>query len=380
MGLAASVGLLVLAFSGRHVEIHNHYGTLTLVALIASAAALLSGQWAVAGVVVGVGICSKYPHGVAGFGVYAVAAVAVGGWAAAGLLIADALSVVVVVAAMGRRGRHWFVRRAVRNKTTFLEAGRMRPTEGVRRIVGRKAMPRRARSLTLAAHVVMPAAMAMAGVAVVVSPSAGTTVGLALALLALIAWYPRSDSAHVVPASSLSITAVGLVAVAFDVSPDIWPPLTVIALLVVVVFIADLIDRLPGEAGRDVPTFRLVPVVRHHQRWPDETEDLIELTGGEVFLLLANAAMVYAAGEARNPTPFDYPFNTTFGPDGQQEVIRAIQRGEIEHVCKGPGIPPHFQPSELADFVDRAMKPVATCALGRVFVLDGGSSGPAAAG
>ena len=64
--------------------------TLTLVALIASAAALLSGQWAVAGVVVGVGICSKYPHGVAGFGVYAVAAVAVGGWAAAGLLITGA--------------------------------------------------------------------------------------------------------------------------------------------------------------------------------------------------------------------------------------------------------------------------------------------------
>ena len=54
---------------------------------------------------------------------------------------------------------------------------------------------------------------------------------------------------------------------------------------------------------------------------------------GELLILDLDASLYYLVGGLRNPTPFDYPLVNSLGPGGQQQVIAAIDRGEIRDVC-----------------------------------------------
>jgi hypothetical protein len=55
----------------------------------------------------------------------------------------------------------------------------------------------------------------------------------------------------------------------------------------------------------------------------------------EVLLLVPDAGFRYLTTGLRNPTPFDFPFVTTFGRNGQQRVVHSLASGEIGQVCLG---------------------------------------------
>jgi hypothetical protein len=57
--------------------------------------------------------------------------------------------------------------------------------------------------------------------------------------------------------------------------------------------------------------------------------------GDPVFLLKWGAARDYLASGLRNPTPFDYPYATAVGLQGQKELIRSIHEGGLRIVCLG---------------------------------------------
>ena len=54
-----------------------------------------------------------------------------------------------------------------------------------------------------------------------------------------------------------------------------------------------------------------------------------------ILLLLPDAGFRYLTTGLRNPTPFDFPFVTTFGRNGQQRVVDSLRSGRIGPVCLG---------------------------------------------
>jgi hypothetical protein len=77
-----------------------------------------------------------------------------------------------------------------------------------------------------------------------------------------------------------------------------------------------------------------------------------------VLLLLPDAGFRYLTTGLRNPTPFDFPFVTTFGRNGQQRVVEALAAGRIGQVCLGRswfGL----EPTQLVNYVRRTMRPRA---------------------
>jgi 4-amino-4-deoxy-L-arabinose transferase-like glycosyltransferase len=67
----------------------------------------------------------------------------------------------------------------------------------------------------------------------------------------------------------------------------------------------------------------------------DLATELREADGGQntTFLLMRGAPFYYLLSGLSDPTRFDYPLVTTFGASGQDEVIEAIRRGAVRHVC-----------------------------------------------
>lgn len=90
-----------------------------------------------------------------------------------------------------------------------------------------------------------------------------------------------------------------------------------------------------------------------------------------VFVLSQHAAFHYLATGRANPTPFDYPFATAFGRNGEDEVASAIAQGRIHALCLDPRIlhSGRLRPERLVRFVMEAMEPVAkedSCTLYRL--------------
>jgi hypothetical protein len=75
---------------------------------------------------------------------------------------------------------------------------------------------------------------------------------------------------------------------------------------------------------------------------------------GDVFLLMAGGSVFYLTGSAQNPTPFDYPYATTMGLRGEDELISAIDAGRLRYVCLGPGLE-WLMPARLIRHVQSAM-------------------------
>ena len=53
---------------------------------------------------------------------------------------------------------------------------------------------------------------------------------------------------------------------------------------------------------------------------------------GRTFLLVPDAGLYYLITGMRNPTPYDYPYVTAFGRNGEAQTAAAIRRGEITKV------------------------------------------------
>ena len=95
---------------------------------------------------------------------------------------------------------------------------------------------------------------------------------------------------------------------------------------------------------------------------------LRKATGGDpVFLLKWGAARDYLASGLRNPTPFDYPYASSLGLRGQEELIRSIDEGRLRTVCVGRGAE-ELELPQLTQHVPQAMvrvRDLGFCALYR---------------
>lgn len=77
--------------------------------------------------------------------------------------------------------------------------------------------------------------------------------------------------------------------------------------------------------------------------------------GERPFLLIPEAGMYYLLTGLKNPTPYDYPYVTTFGPRGERDVIASIEQGRLSSVCFAARGPAALRPVEISRYVDERM-------------------------
>jgi hypothetical protein len=80
-------------------------------------------------------------------------------------------------------------------------------------------------------------------------------------------------------------------------------------------------------------------------------EELRGLTRGTVLLLRPDAAVWYLATGLRNPTPYDYPLASPFGPDGQQVLVENLRNGRVRYCCWKPADAGALTPVVLEEYV-----------------------------
>ncbi len=125
----------------------------------------------------------------------------------------------------------------------------------------------------------------------------------------------------------------------------------------VIVTATPAIENLDGTSNTVPSTFphlRGPPISpRNEQIVKHDIAKLHELAGGDVFIVRTDAAYYYLAGNLRNPTPFDFPAESDFGPKGDQAVLDLINRHQIKFACINhhdpPAIPGHidFRPLRI---------------------------------
>ena len=92
-----------------------------------------------------------------------------------------------------------------------------------------------------------------------------------------------------------------------------------------------------------------------------------------IFVLHPAAATIYLSAGIRNPTPYDYPLNSAFGPHGQQQLIEQLRAGLIPAVCLPDKLWttdlfwPRFAPSLLINYVRTAMEPGPDLSICRIY-------------
>jgi hypothetical protein len=388
------VWVTAVAFGAPSWGGDNHYGQLALVTTMAAAgavAARLEGAPAVAvvlaGAAAGLAITAKHNLG-------AVATLALGGvvWLAPGGSLPDAaLFAVGVVAVTGATlvgltsagtARDFFLR-TFTNKVSYLATGGLGFLEGARHIylpflTGRGAVVARwpVRS-SFVVTALVPVGV-VADVWTLQSSTAGAekdaaALGIAVAMVVAAGLYPRADQPHVQALVPAALTSLGLGWVAADPGRTASIALAVVCGPIIVLGLACALGtrwRIPFDASsvdREVPHLRGLPVVRRTGLTSGELAELRERTEGRAFVLRPDAALWYLAADLRNPTPYDYPYASTFGPAGQGETIDAIRAGDVRWVCWPTVITGRLAPVELQDFIGSQMELVGPSAAGTLF-------------
>ena len=72
-----------------------------------------------------------------------------------------------------------------------------------------------------------------------------------------------------------------------------------------------------------------------------------ELAGGAAMVLGDDAPLVYLVSGIHDPTPYDYPLASVFGPHGQADVAGRIRSGQITHVVEVDAMPTSMAPVEI---------------------------------
>jgi hypothetical protein len=336
----------------------NHYGLWSRVGVLVALAAPLGidTPWmaaALGGTGLALALLNKYTLGLA----------AVPGVLAAGELSAVwavGVAAVLVVAGYGVAARGGvgpsIVQRLLHNKRTFVATGGSGFVSAWRTMLHRPPdQSLKEVRLTWGAYAltVLAAGLVAADlVASVVGDRAVSWPVLGLVVVALAALWPRADGVHV--RCSLPLwTAPGLVA-ADRLAPSLavaWAVLLGLAggVSAVVAVVERRGTRLPDATG--TPFAGVNP-------WPWDLaevlgggEELRGLTRGTVLLLRPDAAVWYLATGLRNPTPYDYPLASPFGPDGQQVLVENLRNGRVRYCCWKPADAGALTPVVLEEYV-----------------------------
>jgi len=224
--------------------------------------------------------------------------------------------------------------------------------------------------------------VALAAAIALLALRARTRVPFAIPLVAAscasaLALYPRADAVHVayVSAPFVILTAYALSVLRPHVRPNVARLCFVAVSLVVaaaVVLVAKLSIRTavePDARLSTIPHFRGAFIsLGEERKYLAQAEALRAAAGSRpLFILVPNAAFAYLTAGIRNPTAFDFPYNSTFGRDGERRVVDEIAAGRIRRVCLGDV--DEFngrEPQRLVRYVRANMDrgaPVAYCTL-----------------
>ncbi|MDH3731460.1 MAG: hypothetical protein OES13_10135 [Acidimicrobiia bacterium] len=370
---SATLGIGLIALGGHHVRMPSHYGLWSSLWVLVAAAAVLGAQPLVGGLALAAATAGRYTVGAAAvISLLPSVLVLDGAVAAATTAAGIALGLGALALVMGREGVGDFYRGAVANKSAYLTAGSVTPLEGLNRAVPSRGAPK-ATWLTSVPTVLgfVVLAAAPAGVIVgfvmgITDPNAPALAGGSLCLVGLSVTYPRCDAPHVAAATGLALPGLWLVAEAAGILDGASPTAAAVLSAALVAGLAGVVSRSRrATLRRDVPRCKGLPVSRHRGVWPDQTDDLRAKTGGTVMVLHDAASFFYLSGSLINPTPYDYPYASTFGPNGQATTIEGITSGRIGAVCRGE-MDSNLAPHELLAFVD-TMRHVGDTPQGAVF-------------
>lgn len=174
--------------------------------------------------------------------------------------------------------------------------------------------------------------------------------------------FPRFDVLHVAYTAPILVVVLAY-------SLNVWRPrlhssiflATALWVGVAVLLMATLPFRLAHSSAANLSTLPHLRGAFIQERdlvgWQREAARLTSATGDSrsVMLLLPDAGFRYLTTGLRNPTPFDFPFVTTFGRSGQERVIDSIASGRIAQVCLGRswfGL----EPKQLVNYVRTKMR------------------------
>ncbi len=174
--------------------------------------------------------------------------------------------------------------------------------------------------------------------------------------------YPRPDSAHLqIAVPALLLSTVVLLDRCVRLGKALGRFLSASAIGAVLLISAlrlQAIDRPTRSVDVEIPELaglRLVPAARDSLLV--QREDVRTGAAGRATLLLHPAAPVlYLISGVRNPTPYDYPLVTPFGPQGQQQVLSAIAAGTLRQVCLYTASWPILEPTALTAGVPKLMR------------------------
>ena len=178
------------------------------------------------------------------------------------------------------------------------------------------------------------------------------------ALAGLAAAYPRPDIHHIfLAAPALALAAAALLSA---LVPRRLPRLTLIAVGAVAMLAAVLHFRTTAELPRG-----------ENDALRQQARTLVpHAPGGTLFVLHEEAPLIYAWTGLRNPTRYDYPLVTGFGPNGQQEVIALIEAGRVPTICAAPNSPQWMDmaPELLLKYVEERLQPGPDLIVCRIYV------------
>jgi len=347
-GLAVAGGTMLLSTALWTLD--NHYGLWSRIGVFVAYGAVLGLEnplvaGPVAGLGLGLALLNKYTLGFAALAGLLVVAVADDVWLAVlaacgvGGLLAGAGYAVAARDGVGPS----IVQRLVRNKGTFVATAGSGFLVRWRAMVGRPTVHSVlewrvswiAFALTALAAVLVLADAVIATVQGGGLGRTGAVVGLALVGVA--ALWPRADEPHV--RCSLPLWTAPAVVAADRLEPALgiaWAALVATAGLgsAALAVAERRRTHLPEPAGTPFDGVNA---------WPWDLAEVLaggselrELTGGTVFLLRPDAAVWYLATGLRNPTPYDYPLASPFGPDGQQVLADNLASGRVRSCCWAP--------------------------------------------
>ncbi|GMQ86399.1 MAG: hypothetical protein BMS9Abin07_1976 [Acidimicrobiia bacterium] len=375
--LAVLFVVAVVALGGHHLVMENHYGQLSTLGTVIAAVGVLEGEWLISGAGVLLALSGKYS-----LGVFALAwavpllAVEAGLGTVLWMLATVVAGVVVMALGLSIRGVKGFLSTAVANKGVYLSSAIIWPHDD---LIRRLRVPRRSRLYRISGSIGPIAVLVVAGLGVVgvilglligvVEESTMLLVAGSLCATGLLVAFPRADYNHLVAAMPLVLAGLSLIAMWSGLS---MAGVTVAGAVVAVVLVAGLLTAALAprytEFRRDLAHLKLLPVPRQRGTWPDDTAALRAVAGDEVFVLRPDASFFYLAGRLRNPTPYDYPLASTFGPHGQERVAAEIVSGAVRWVCQPGPIGGPLAPVRLEQLI-AGMTPVADTPVGSLYGL-----------